>query len=189
MPDYPNRNAAYYQDLHDHNANYQNNNWLLDELANTLSFRARTVLELACGNGRYLELAAPHFKFVYGCDWAMSPRIIEITKKHPNVLFFPVDLYEAVPVCKAELVVSADFLEHIAPHALLNVIRRIDGLAHQQFHKIACYDDGNCHLSVMTPMQWLQVFHTINPIYVLERVDKRLGMADKEVAVLSKGRL
>lgn len=184
----PYRDAAYYQDLHDHHPNYQNNNWLLDELANTLSFGVRSVLEIACGNGRYLELAAPHFEWVYGCDWAVSPRIQNIMREHSNVLFFPVDLYQSVPMCSAELVVSADFLEHIKPESLSRVMSRIDLLASKQFHKIACYDDGNSHLSVLSPEQWLRQFQTIDPRYKLERVEKRLDMADKVIAVFSRGR-
>jgi SAM-dependent methyltransferase len=185
----PFRDAAYYQNLHDRNVNYQNNNWLLDELTNVQAFKTKTILELACGNGRFLEMAAPRFTWVYGCDWAVSPRIQEVMKKYPNVSFFRVDLYQSVPECRADLVVSADFLEHIAPTSLLDVIRRIDGLSEHQFHKIACYDDCSSHLSVLTPTQWLQTFRAVNPAYVLERTEKRLGMADKEIAVFSKGRV
>jgi SAM-dependent methyltransferase len=184
----PFRDAAYYQDLHDRNANYQNNNWLMDELPVVQSFRAQTLLELACGNGRFLELAAPHFRWVYGCDWAVSPRLQEVMRKYPNVSFFRMDLYKEVPTCQADLVVSADFLEHIAPASLLSVMCRIDGLSEHQLHKVACYDDGNSHLSVMTPIQWLQAFHVVNPAYVLDRTERRLGMANKEIAVFSKGR-
>jgi 2-polyprenyl-3-methyl-5-hydroxy-6-metoxy-1,4-benzoquinol methylase len=182
------QDAAFYQKLHDTNLAYQKNNWLMDELESIKRFNAQTILEVGCGNGRFLELAAKHFKTVHGCDWARSPRIDGIVRENPQVNFHAVDLCESVPHCSVELVVSADVMEHIPPASLLTALRRIDGLAPKQFHKVACYDDGLCHLSIMNPLQWLQTLQQIDAHYVLERTEKRLGIAGKELAIFTKGR-
>ncbi len=187
-PRHPVRDADYYQAFHDQDLNYQNNNWLVDELEPILDFHADSVLELACGNGRFLECAASHFSFVYGCDWAVSPRMAGVLAAHPNIVFARLDLYHELPPWQAELVVSADFLEHLDPEALPRVIRRIDPLSGKAFHKIACYDDGHSHLSLMPPSQWLDLFQFVNPSYRLERVEFRFGDPQREIAVFSKGR-
>lgn len=185
-PPNPVRDAAYYQACHDSNVAYQDNNWLLDELDRIVAFGATSLLELACGNGRFLDRAAGHFAKVYGCDWAVSPRLERVLGEHPNVTFFRTDLYADLPPCDAELVVSADFLEHIAPEALSSVIARIDTLAPRAFHKIACYDDGHSHLSVFEPRIWLSLFHATNRDYRIERVENRHGDPHRQIAVFVK---
>jgi SAM-dependent methyltransferase len=184
----PARDAAYYQDIHEHHPAYQTNNWLVDEIDRIAAFGAESVLELACGNGRFLELAASRFRHVYACDWAVAPRIEHILAAHPNVRFFRTDLYVERPPCQAGLVVSADFLEHIAPESLADVIHRIDAMAPMAFHKIACYDDGHSHLSVLPPHAWLDLFRSIAPGYQLERVTDRHDDPARTVAVIVKGR-
>ena len=184
----PFRGWEYYQDVHECNEAYQTNNWLLDELDQLESFAASSVIELACGNGRFLERAASQFARVYGCDWAVSPLLAPVLAAHPNVSFFRTDLYRELPPCHAGLVVSADFLEHIAPDAVDDVLGRIDSLAPAAFHKIACYDDGHSHLTIMPPEDWLERFRAIDVDYRLERVDERYGDAERQVAVITKGR-
>ena len=187
-PPNPVRDAAYYQQVHEENAAYQQNNWLVDEIEGLADFGAASILELACGNGRFLELAAARFERVYACDWAQPPRLAGVLAAHANVSFFRTDLYRELPPCRADLVVSADFLEHIAPESLTDVLRRIDALAARAFHKIACYDDGHSHLSVLPPAAWRDLFQAIDPAYQLERVDDRYGDAARQVAVIVKGR-
>jgi SAM-dependent methyltransferase len=170
------KDASYYQNLHEQDLGYQTNNWLLEELEIILSFKSDSILELACGNGKFLELAAPFFKEVYGCDWAISPNIKGILEKYPNVNFFQVDLYLDLPFCTADLVVSADFLEHLTPKLLPMVLQRLDSFITKAYHKIACYDDGHSHLSILPPKKWLKLFQSINPKYCLERVDLRCGI-------------
>lgn len=184
----PVRGWEYYQDIHERNEAYQTNNWLLDELESIGTFHAQTVLELACGNGRFLDQAATRFTHVYGCDWAVSPLLSRVLAAHDNVTFFRIDLYRECPPCRADLVASADFLEHLAPDALESVIRRIDALSTKAFHKIACYDDAHSHLSILAPEIWLELFQSINPDYRLERVEDRLGDTARQVAVFVKGR-
>jgi SAM-dependent methyltransferase len=183
----PTRDAAYYQSCHEHNAAYQANNWLIDEIDRVTAFGAASVLEVACGNGRFLDRAAGLFERVYGCDWAVSPLLARVLSAHTNVAFFRTDLYHEVPPCRADLVVSADFLEHIAPDALGGVIGRIDSLASLAFHKVACYDDHHSHLSVLAPETWLDLFQAVNASYRLERVEDRDGDPNRQIAVFVKG--
>ncbi len=187
-PPYPPRDAAYYQRLHEGEAGYQTNNWLLEELDQIRAFGGESLLEIACGNGRFLESAAPFFKFVTGCDWAVSPRIQGVISRHLNVSFQRVDMYRELPIGQPDLVVSADFLEHLAPETLPEILRRIDSLSAKAFHKIACYDDGHSHLSIMSPGKWLELFRGVDPSYCLERVELRLGDPTREIAVFTKGR-
>jgi len=181
------RDAAYYQRLHDQPGKYQDNNWLLDELDTLRTFGAKTILELGCGNGRFLAAAAPHFERVYGCDWAKAPNITAVLAK-PNITFLRADLLQGMPPVEADLVVSADFLEHLPPKELTHVLAKISRLSERQFHKIACYDDGHSHLSVYRPAQWLALWRSVNPAIVLERHDSRPGRPDQPVAVFTAGR-
>lgn len=185
-PANPVRDAAYYQGCHESNPAYQENNWLLDEMDRIAAFHASSVIELACGNGRFLDRAARHFATVYGCDWAVSPLLDRVLNEHANVAFFRTDLYTGLPPCRADLVVSADFLEHIAPDAVAGVIARIDTLAPKAFHKIACYDDGHSHLSVFEPRVWLELFHAADPGYRIEREEHRYGDPSRKIAVFVK---
>lgn len=187
-PPYPLRDAAYYQRLHEEEAGYQTNNWLLEELDQIRAFGAESLLEIACGNGRFIESAAPFFKRVTGCDWAVSPRIQGVLSRNPNVSFQRVDMYRDLPLGQPDLVVSADFLEHLAPETLPEILRRIDSLSAKAFHKIACYDDGHSHLSIMPPGKWLALLRDVDPRYRLERVELRLGDPAREIAVFTKGR-
>ena len=187
-PPYPQRDAAYYQRLHEEEACYQTNNWMLEELDQIRAFGGQSLLEIACGNGRFIECAAPFFQRVTGCDWAVSPRIQEVISRNPNVSFQRVDMYRDLPIGEPDLVVSADFLEHLAPETLPEILRRIDSLSSKAFHKIACYDDGHSHLSIMPPWKWLVLFRGVDPTYRLERVELRLGDPAREIAVFTKGR-
>lgn len=188
MPRYIGRDAAYYQKLHDTALPYQENNWLLDELDFLRQFKANSAIELGCGNGKFLDAAAPLFKRLVGCDWAVSPCIQEILDSWENVAFHKVDLtYEQPPVANADLVVSADFMEHLEREAILKILPRIDKVSPKAFHKIACYDDGNCHMTVLSPAEWLSIFQSVNPSYVLHKVEERLGNKAKVVATIVKG--
>jgi len=184
----PVRGWEYYQDIHERNEAYQTNNWLLDDIDRIREFGAETVLELACGNGRFLELAASHFAHVYGCDWAVSPLSTRVVSARDNVSFFRTDLYRDLPPCRADVVVSADFLEHIAPDAIDDVLGRIDALGPMAFHKIACYDDGHSHLTILSPEAWLDRFRAVDVDYRLERVENRHGDPNRQIAVFAKGR-
>jgi cyclopropane fatty-acyl-phospholipid synthase-like methyltransferase len=153
--------ADYYQKLHDENAAFMANNWLVDELENirTLALDAKSVLELGCGNGRFLELAAAIWPEVTGIDWAKSKHIDAVVTKHSNISFIQADVTKIDIHKPYDLVVSADFLEHLPSENLDSVIAWMLQAGKANFHKIACYDDGHSHLSILPPEEWLKLFH------------------------------
>lgn len=169
-----NLDADYYQRLHESNPAFQNNNWLTDELATLRSFGGRSLLEVGCGNGRFLRLAAGHWSEVVGVDWARSPLIGDVLRECPNVSFQQADVLSLRMDRKFDVVASADFLEHLPPEALPAALANLHRLGTVNFHKIACYDDGHSHLSIFPVERWLELFsqaagagtyraHTITP--------------------------
>lgn len=150
--------AGYYQSLHDDNPAFQNNNWLLQDLALLRRAGGESILELGCGNGLFLQQAAQHWSHVTGLDWAKSPRIDAVTSRSPNVEFIQADVRDWRPGRTFDIVASADFLEHLPPDVLTDCLDRIHAMAPAQFHRIACYDDGHSHLSIFPPAHWLELF-------------------------------
>lgn len=179
--------AAYYQELHENNQAFAENNWLVSEQPHLLQFKANSVLELGCGNGRFLEGAAGEFKFVCGVDWAESPRIKSILARFANVRFYKGDVLSFVPELKFDLVVSADFLEHLPHDKLFEIISRMHEWGGVNFHKIACYDDGHSHLSIFPPNYWLELFRKIDASYHISSQTLRKGKKDKDVIVITNG--
>lgn len=154
---------AYYQQLHDTSAGYQENNWLLDDLAALRAIGGGSILEVGCGNGRFLARAAAHWSQVTGVDWVRSPVLDGVLAAHPGIRFVQEDVAAFGPDQRFDLLVSADFLEHLAPAALPAVLARMDGWADVGYHRIACYDDGHSHLSVLDARGWLRVFEEACP--------------------------
>ena len=152
--------AAYYQELHDNNQAFINNNWLVDEveLLRRLSGDSTNVLELGCGNGRFLEAAADIWPAVTGMDWAHSPYLDSLLQTKSNVHFIQADISKQTLDTHYDLVVSADFLEHLPSELLNRVIAESLRAGRVNFHKIACYDDGHSHLSILPPEEWLARF-------------------------------
>jgi SAM-dependent methyltransferase len=176
--------AAYYQSLHEHSRGYQRNNWLADD-AGLLAADAASIIELGCGNGRFLEQALGHFDKVCGCDWALSPVLMQTLTRHPELRFLKLNLIEDALPGGFDLACSGDFLEHLPPERLDAVLAKIDGCAARAYHKIACFDDGHAHLSILPPEDWLARFRAIDPAYQLRTDASR--RADQPVAVISKG--
>lgn len=147
--------AAYYQNLHDHNEAYQSNNWLVDH-AEAIASRAHggTVLEIGSGNCLFAKKIAGRVTRVYATDW-MRPVNLEIADA--NVLFSIANvLTDELPI--ADIVCSADVLEHLPPEKLEDAIERLTHKSKNQYHVIACYDDTHSHLTVMSPGVWLWLF-------------------------------
>jgi SAM-dependent methyltransferase len=176
--------AAYYQVLHEQSRGYQRNNWLADD-AELLAADARSIIELGCGNGRFLVQALGHFETVCGCDWALSPLLLRTLTRHPSLRFLKLNLIEDALPGGFDLACSGDLLEHLPTTCLDAVLPKLDGCAAMAYHKIACFDDGHAHLSILPPEEWLERFRRIDPGYVL-RVDESRG-ADRRVAVITKG--
>lgn len=155
-------NAEYYQNLHDNNRAFLENNWLVDELnvIQSLVNKVETVLELGCGNGRFLEIAAKLWPEVTGVDWAKSSYIDTLLKNYSNIKFIQADVTKLKLTQSYDLVVSADFLEHLPEDILPLVIGGMLQAGQVHFHKIACYDDGHSHLSIFPPEKWVTLFQS-----------------------------
>ena len=79
-------NSEYYQKLHNNNKYYQRNNWLLDDIQalSSSAIAAKTVIELACGNGHFCRSIAGQYDKVTAIDWAASPELVNLPE---NVTF------------------------------------------------------------------------------------------------------
>lgn len=153
--------ADYYQNLHDTNQAFMENNWLLNELdlIRGIAGDVNSLLELGCGNGRFLEQAANVWPEVTGVDWAKSAYLNKLQTIYKNIRFIQADISTFKFQQKYDLIVSADFLEHLPKELLGVVIAEALRAGLVNFHKIACYDDGHSHLSILTPDEWLAIFN------------------------------
>lgn len=179
--------ADYYDMLHRETENYRERNWLIEELEILRRLGGNSFLELGCGNGRFLSLAADHWKQVVGLDWARSPQIDEILRRHGNVRFVKADLLTVDIEQKFDVAASADVLEHLPESALARVIENMHNWAPINFHKIACYDDKHSHLSILPPERWLSLFRTVDERYYLRSVTVRRNNPNRLVAVITNG--
>lgn len=173
--------SKYYQKKHDTSIGYQNNNWLISEIDNLLSVNPISVVEIGCGNGKFLaEVKQRGVSKITGLDWAHSPMLASLGVK---------DLVHLCDITKddipsADLVCSADVLEHISPTRLAGTLSRIHRAGRHQYHVIACYDDGHSHLSIMPPEQWLKHFRQISSEYCLLDVHARPGKRHPETVCI-----
>lgn len=150
--------AKYYQRLHDLSKSYQTGcNWLLDQdvLLNQLS--DLTIVEIGCGNGKFLMKAAESAHRVYGLDWAISP---EIDKLPDNVQVCQTNVLES-PLPFSDLVCSGDVLEHFSEKDLGYLLLEMKRAAPRQYHVIACYDDNHSHLTIKPPEWWKEKFEHV----------------------------
>jgi len=153
--------SSYYLHIHQTNDAYKANNWLVSEIEAILSISPKSVLEVGCGNGRFLAAIRERVDRVIGVDWARSPVIDELGV---SVDFEMRDITcDDLP--EADLVCSADVLEHIAPNLLRPTLKRLHRAGRDQYHVIACYDDGHSHLSIMEPRAWLDEFRSVSHRY------------------------
>lgn len=186
LANYTNCNQEYYQRLHDEHPAFQQNNWMLSELETLRQYPAQRVVELGCGNGKFLAAAAPYFEHITGIDWAHAPAIDGILAKNANTEFLQADLIDGFPPTQQfDLLLSADFLEHLPTHSLAPALARYHEKARFHFHKIACYDDGHSHLSILDPVDWLTLFKSISPDYTIVSLEKRNGDASRLVCCIA----
>lgn len=177
--------AGYYQALHETNPAFQNNNWMVQDLDRLRSYGGVSLLELGCGNGVFLELAGKYWTRVLGVDWARAPGIDAILERSSNVAFEQADALEWRPEGRYDVVASADFLEHLPPERLVAALRRFHGFGEHHYHRIACYDDGHSHLSILAPEQWLELFdEAAFGEYRLLSNEARKGDASKRVITI-----
>jgi cyclopropane fatty-acyl-phospholipid synthase-like methyltransferase len=157
------------------------------ELPALRAIGGRSLVELGCGNGRFLAKAAKHWPEVTGVDWARSPVLDVLLRQQPRIRFVQQDITQLTLPRRCDLLVSADVLEHVAPAALPSLIARLHALGHTSFHKIACYDDGHSHLSIFGAQAWLALFEAAVPgagYRLLKSRDPR-AVRDKPVIVVS----
>jgi SAM-dependent methyltransferase len=170
-----------YQEIHEKNELYQINNWLLSELEILKPFVGTRVLEIGCGNGKFLRAVAPFVSEVIGVDFAVSPLLESMPL---NVRVSRADLMnDNLP--SADLCVSADVLEHIPPNAIRQVLSKVHRSAPRQYHAIACYDDGSTHQTVMAPHRWLALFLEHSPDYAVVNIVTRQGSRYKPVVYIT----
>jgi hypothetical protein len=172
---------TYYQKIHETNNAYKMNNWLVPEIESILSISPRSILEVGCGNGRFLAAVSGRVDRATGIDWARSPILDEI---EGSVIFERADITrDALP--RAEIVCSADVLEHIAPHLLQSTVQRLHKAGCHQYHVIACYDDGHSHLSIMDPEAWLSLFKPLSPKYRIIDIRQRGNNPSRVICVIA----
>lgn len=170
--------ADYYQRKHETVHGYQNNNWLLSEEERLLSCRPETLIEVGFGNARFLRQVAPRVKLATGFDWAISPLAIDLPA---NVALHRADIVTA-DLPSADLVCSADVLEHFQPDDIDAVIGKMHRAGRFNYHVIACYE-STIHLSVFKPEVWLAKFRSFSADYRLVEIGRRRG--NKETCVIA----
>jgi len=172
--------STFYDHQHE-DPHYRRNNWLLDQVEILKSVAPRTIVEIGCGNGRFLRAMAPFVTQVIGVDWARSPELVDLPD---NVTVLPLNVVTgAIP--SGDLICSADVLEHFAPRDVDNVVSKLAGAGPFQHHVIACYDDGHTHLSILPPAAWLAIFRKYCPTAYLAAVDYRRHDPTQIICVVS----
>lgn len=175
------KDRAYFQTLHESDIGYHNNNWLLPEAPALRQAGAKTIVEIGCGNGRFLRAASEFAEQVIGVDTAESPLLADIPA---NARFERLDIVEnALPA--GDLVCSADVLEQIAPDDILDVLRKLHDAAPRQYHLVACYDDGHTHETIADPGLWLALFRTLSPKYAIRDVRPRRDNPDQLICIIA----
>ena len=177
----------HYERLHRTSVKYQQNNWLLDDVARLVAAGGESILEVGCGNGLFLAEASQHWRHTVGVDWVRPECLDRVLAEHPAIGFVQQDITRLDVARQFDLLVSADVLEHLHPSALPAVIRRLHACGRRGYHKIACYDDGHSHLSVLRPRQWLRLFEDAAPngAYRIVGCERRDGRRAKPVVVIS----
>jgi len=186
LPSYDIREAGYYQSLHDQNNGYQVNNWMVPEAADILRHEPRHVVEIGCGNGRFLHAIAGRVEKVTGLDFARSPKLS--TDLPNNVQFIQADVTVG-EIPAADLICSADVLEHLSRDDVLRIIERLHEKSLINYHVIACYDDGHSHMTIEPPAWWLYAFKRLSTDYRIKDIRPRRGSSKQLVCVITNSKL
>lgn len=174
-------NATFYQRLHREDHLYQENNWLLDDIDKIAETGCDTIVELGTGNGLFARSIAGYVRSVIAIDWAKSPLMSNLPS---NCSFIQADI-SGDDLPRADLMCSADVLEHIPYEKLQHAVGRWVNLAPLQHHIIACYDDGHSHLTVMPPGFWLYLFKCFDPSFRLVKIEVRRNDPKQVVCTIS----
>jgi predicted SAM-dependent methyltransferase/2-polyprenyl-3-methyl-5-hydroxy-6-metoxy-1,4-benzoquinol methylase len=171
----------YYERMHNEEEGYKQNNWLVEYLPALLKVRPHHLVEVGCGNGKFLRRAAPVIDRITGCDWVETPTL---PLSCPNVDFKQIDLTKD-DVPRGDIVCSADVLEHMPVESVPKVLNTLVSAAPLQFHVIACYDDGHSHLSVFDPATWLALFRSVIPDAWLFDISPRFNDSSRPICVIT----
>ena len=161
--------AAYYQNLHEQNVHYQTNNWLVPFADFLAAQPIKSLCELGTGNGRFARQMSERLEQIYALDWARSPALEGL----PNNVKFIQQNLTGGSFPNADLICSADVLEHFSPDGVESMITRAAKASPKQFHVVACYDDGHSHFTVMSPAAWLCLFQIIDPGFRIHSLEAR----------------
>lgn len=161
--------ADHYQHLHQENAGYQGNNWLTPYASQVRALGLGKIVECGCGNGRFIRAVSSAETEAIGLDWSVSPRFPHSAR---NVAWQKWNAeFDSVP--QADLVCSADFLEHISRDWIDDLLGRLHSSGQRNLHVIACYDDWHSHQIVEPPQWWLQRFVRLSPDYrIIGHIDR-----------------
>ncbi len=157
-----------YKTLHETNPGYQNNNWMLDEIDFIRSLNLVSILEVGCGNGKFLEEICNFYSKTIGIDLVRSPLINPIKYQ-----FYQKDVYQDDLPFQTDLLVSADVMEHFREEEIPKLIEKFSKVSDRQFHIIACYDDGYSHETIKSPDEWLKLFACVSDKFQLRWIKKR----------------
>jgi SAM-dependent methyltransferase len=171
----------YYQRLHENDHGFQTNNWLVSEADQLMIKAPRSVVEIGCGNGRFLKEIAPLVEVAIGVDWARSPLMDDCPN---NVKFHQANVVED-ELPSGDLICSADVLEHFDPSCIKDVIKKVHFAGRWQYHVIACYHDGHSHLTIIDPGAWLALFRHCSAEYRIRQIRPRRGQPDQLVCVIA----
>lgn len=175
------KEANYYQNLHESDDGYKINNWLVSELPVLQSSGAKTIVEIGCGNGKFIRAASAIADSVTGVDFAASPSLADLPH---NVRFAQRNVVtDDLPT--GELACSADVLEHFKREDIVDVVAKIHTVAPKQYHLIACYDDGHSHETIVNPGVWLSIFRMFSPDYKIADIRPRRNDPNQLVCVIS----
>lgn len=158
--------SAYYSDVHKFNKSYGDNNWMLEHQARIMEVNPVSVIEIGCGNGRFIAAVARSGTNVVGLDWAKAPGIDSL----PDCADFRICNIITDDIPTGDLICSADVLEHIPSEDIEAVLLKIVKAGPRQFHVISCYDDGHSHLTILPPYIWLTLFRKIDPSFKIDDV-------------------
>lgn len=158
--------SEYYSDVHKSNSSYGNNNWMLEHQARLMDINPISVIEIGCGNGRFIAAIARSGTKALGIDWAKAPGIDDL----PDGADFRVCNIITDNIPTGDLICSADVLEHIPSDAIESVVNKIVKVGPRQFHVISCYDDGHSHLTILPPYMWLSLFRKIDSSFRIDDV-------------------
>jgi trans-aconitate methyltransferase len=167
-------------------AAYQQNNWLLGKwVPYILDSKPTSLLEVGCGNGRFLAAVSPLIPVTDGVDFVRNPALEKHLVQAPNVSVTITDIQTFAPNQVYDVVVSADVFEHFPTEHILQYISAIDRLGARQVHRVACYGAPGHH-TVLPVTAWLNLFQQVNNAYAIVDIERRPGKARGEVVTIER---